>query len=181
MNDKELFKKELELRDLALFLAEYERITGIETALVAKRERPDFEVYCGGRLFGLEATQSVEHPGEKFYRKLFGGPDGITISAASDAAQYAIYQKETKRKSTGWAHSESTILVVHLKTYSGREIFGYWDEQILEELRATGFVEIWLCDHGPEKPYRTVELVGVKPALWEGVHRHSMYGSKPYG
>ena len=76
---------------------------------------------------------------------------------------------------------DSTILVVQLIGARGRDVFGFWNDGILDELRATGFVEIWLSDYGLLGPHGTVEIIGVKPVEGEGVHPHSMHGTKPYG
>lgn len=181
MSETLIAKKESEENDLILFLREHERVTGIETRVIARRERPDFEVRRREKTFGMELVQVVEEPGKKFWRAVLDGRDGMIVSDASDSIQEAIYQKEKKRQSSGWAFPDATVLVVHLKDGSGKDAFAFWDEPILSALCDTGFVEIWLCDHAPEEPYGTVELIGIKPATWRGVHRHSMFGSKPYG
>jgi len=181
MSDREFGKKEAEAHDLDLFLREHLRITGIVTRSVCPRERPDFEVAREDGTFGLELTQVVESPDEHFAREVLSGRDEMRVADASDTIQEAIYQKEEKRKSRDWGFPMSTILVVQLRGCSGEDVFRYWDDTIIEEVSATGFVEIWLCDHSPVEPYGTVKLTGVKPIFWLGVHPHPRRGSKPYG
>lgn len=181
MSDRDIGRKEGEAQDLDLFVREHARITGIKTQVVRRRERPDFEVRRDDGTFGIELVQVVESPDKRFWREVFDGRCEMTVSNASVAIQEAIYEKEAKRRSDGWGFPDSSILVVQLRGCSGSDVFAYWDEIILAEIGATGFVEIWLCDHSPEEPYGTVELIGLKPERWQGVHRHSMYGSKPYG
>lgn len=181
MSEREIAKKECEEHDLYLFLKEHARVTGIRTHGVVKRESPDFELRRGDTVFGVELVQVIESPEDRSWRVVLNGSETMVVPDASDGIQEAIYRKEEKRRKAGWGFPESTILVVHLRGCSGEDVFAYWDETILAEISKTGFVEIWLCDHGPEEAYRTVELIGVKPSRWRGVHRHSGFGGKPYG
>lgn len=181
MSEQDIGKKECEERDLEFFLREYTRITGLNTRAVRRRERPDFEVQRDDATFGVELVQVVDSPDKRFCRTVLNGLEEMTVSDASDAIQEAIYKKETKRRSAGWEFPMASILVVQLRGCSGADVFAYWDEAILSELSGTGFLEIWLCDDGLKESYSTVELIGVKPSRWQGVHPRSMYESKPYG
>lgn len=181
VSESDRYKKEHELDDLALFLRQFEHATGISIEVTGKRERPDFVVVCEGKTFGLELVKVVDSPSDRFWQSVLGGRQGMTVSEASDWVQEAIHRKDAKRASDGWGFPNDTILVVQIFGIEARDIYDYWDEMILDELRGTGFAEIWLSDHGPVEPYGTVEIVGVKTGMWDGVHRHSMFGSKPYG
>ena len=181
MNSHEQRKKDLEKHDLELFLQEHEIVTEERTHIVESRERPDFIVQRGSELFGVELVQVVESPEMRFFRQSFYMDEQIDLSDASVRIQEAIYKKEEMRQSRDWAYYDSTILVVQLRQTSSTEIFSYLEEEIISEISATGFVEIWLMDHGPEEEYGTVELICVKPECWRGLYRHSLYGNKPYG
>ncbi|HRH96634.1 MAG TPA: hypothetical protein PLB55_11895 [Prosthecobacter sp.] len=181
MSDREYAKKASEERDLLLFLHEHERVTGVNTHIVSSRERPDFEVERESKIFGVELVQVVESPETRLFSVIMDGHDEMTVSDASDAIQNAIYKKEEKRVSEGWALPDNSILIVQLRQCPGEDIFHYWDDTIFDEVCGTGFAEIWLSDHTPEEPYGTVEIAGIKPARWRGVHRHSLFGTKPYG
>jgi hypothetical protein len=167
------------LDDLSLFLRQFEHATGLSMQVTKTRERPDFEVVREADTFGLELVKVVGSPQRK-YRVLDGEPT-LSDSDASDLVQMAIYDKEVKRASPGWGFPHKTILVVQLFGALARDVYRYWDETIRAEVNATGFIEIWLSDHSPVEPHGTVEIVGVKTKCRNGMHRHSMFGSKPYG
>jgi hypothetical protein len=95
--------------------------------------------------------------------------------------QETLYRKDKKRASPGWQFPKSTILVIQLIGSDGEEMAEYLDDQLMDEMAGTGFREIWISDHSPMEPYGTVQLIGVKPKRWRGVHRHRFYGTKPYG
>lgn len=63
----------------------------------------------------------------------------------------------------------------------GDEMAEYLDDQLMDEMADTGFREIWIADDAPMEPYGTVQIIGVKPKRWRGVHQHRFFGRKPYG
>jgi hypothetical protein len=63
----------------------------------------------------------------------------------------------------------------------GEEMADYLSEDIMDEMAATGFREIWVADYSPMEPYGEIQLIGVKPRRWRGLHRHALYGTNPYG
>jgi hypothetical protein len=63
----------------------------------------------------------------------------------------------------------------------GEEMTEYLDDQLMDEMAQTGFGEIWIADYSPMEPYGEIQLIGVKPKRWCGLHRHALYGTKPYG
>ena len=95
--------------------------------------------------------------------------------------QEATYAKDEKRTSPGWHYPQSTILVIQLIGSDGEEIVTYVDDHLMNEMAETGFREIWVADYSPMEPYGTIQLIGVKPKRWRGLHRHRFYGTKPYG
>ena len=181
MSESNSFKKEVETDELSLFLIQHEHVTGMSTQILSRRERPDFEVLREGRVFGLELVKVVDSPRDRFWNALLIGSDKMSVSDASDRIQEAIYDKDRKRASCGWEFPNSTILVVQVIGADIQDVMRYWDETILHEVRATGFSEIWLSDHSPIEPFGTVEIIGIKTGEWAGLHRHSAFGTKPYG
>jgi hypothetical protein len=71
--------------------------------------------------------------------------------------------------------------VIQLIGSDGEEMAEYLDDQLMDEMAETGFREIWISDHSSVEPYGTVQLIGVKPKRWRGVHRHRFHGTEPYG
>jgi hypothetical protein len=57
----------------------------------------------------------------------------------------------------------------------------HFDKDILDEMSATGFVEIWIAGYTIQDAFGTVQLFGVKPAKYRSLHEHEGYGTKPYG
>jgi hypothetical protein len=95
--------------------------------------------------------------------------------------QEAVNIKDKKRASPGWLHPRSTIFVIQLRGSDGEKMAAYLDEQLMDEMAGTGFREIWIADYSPMEPYGEIQLIGVKPKRWRGLHRHCLYGTKPYG
>ena len=56
----------------------------------------------------------------------------------------------------------------------------FLDVQIIREINKTGFYEIWIGDYSILKAYGTIQLYGIKPKKWQGLHDHLNSGKKPY-
>lgn len=56
----------------------------------------------------------------------------------------------------------------------------YLDEELMDEMSETGFCEIWIAEYSTVGAYGNVQLIGIKPKEWRGLHRHSSYGKKEY-
>jgi hypothetical protein len=173
-------KKMFEREEAWLFLDEYSHVTGVEMALVAVGERPDFACEKEGQRYGLELVKVMRNPVFRGLGAIFGGDDHLHGHDAAIMVQNAVYAKEQKRASDGWHYPDSTILVVHLVDSDGEELLDYLDDQLMDEMAETGFCEIWIADDSPMGPFGTVQLIGIKPERWRGLHRHSCYGRKPY-
>lgn len=174
-------KKMVERDGLDPFLEEYARVTGNELKLLAAGERPDFICEKRGRRYGLEVVRAMQNPVDRSWDVVFGRDGQLHGLDAAILVQDVVYQKERKRASAGWQYPKSTILVVQLIGSDGEEMAEYLDDQLMDEMSETGFREIWIADETPIEPYGTVQLIGIKPKRWRGVHPHRFYGRKPYG
>lgn len=174
-------KKMVERDSLDPFLDEYLHVTGEELVLVAAGERPDFVCEKGGRRFGLEVVRAMRNPVDQSWDVIFGGDGQLHGLDAAILVQETLYRKDQKRASAGWKYPKSTILVIQLIGSAGDEMAEHLDDQLMDEMADTGFREVWIADYAPMEPYGTVQLIGVKPTRWRGVHRHRFYGRKPYG
>jgi len=61
------------------------------------------------------------------------------------------------------------------------QVISFLDKQVIKELNETGFFEIWLADYTILEAFGTIQLYGIKPERWQGLHDHSKRGNKPYG
>jgi hypothetical protein len=174
-------KKMVEREEAELFLAEYAHVTGVELTLVGAGERPDFVCEKRGRRYGLELVKAMQDPVRRGDEVILGGDGHLHGLDAALMVQEAAYAKDEKRASPGWRYPNSTILVIQLIGSDGEEMAEYLDDQLMDETSETGFREIWVTDYSPMEPYGTVQLIGIKPKRWRGLHQHQLYGTKPYG
>jgi hypothetical protein len=174
-------KKMVESIELEPFLEEYAQVTGSKLMLVAAGERPDFVCEKRGRLYGLELVKAMQNPVQRRLEVILGGTGHLTGYDAMLLVQDAIYVKDKKRASPGWSYPKSTILVIQLIGSDGEEMAVHLDSQLMDEMSETGFREIWIVDYSPMEAYRTIQLIGIKPKRWRGLHQHRFFGTKPYG
>jgi hypothetical protein len=123
----------------------------------------------------------MQDPVQRSWDVILGGDGHLHGLDAAILVQDVAYTKDRKRASPGWHYPRSTILVIQLIGSDAEEMADFLDDQLMDEVAETGFREIWIADYSPMAPYRTIQLVGVKPKRWRGVHQHRFYGTKPYG
>jgi hypothetical protein len=97
------------------------------------------------------------------------------------ALQELVYRKDAKRASPEWTLPDRAMLVLQLMDYPIDEVAASLDQEVLREMCKTEFLEIWLADDTILDAYSTVQLFGIKPTEWQGLHPHSRAGTKPYG
>lgn len=173
-------KKMAEREEAWLFVEEYSYVTGTKMTLVGAGERPDFVCEKRGRRYGLELVKAMRNPVLRRWEVILGGEDHVHGLDAAMLVQLVAYKKDKKRASAGWQYPKSTILVIELIGSDGEELARYLDDQLMNEMCETGFREIWVADFSPIAPYGTVQLIGIKPKRWRGIHRHRFQGLKPY-
>ena len=170
-----------EAESLEPFCAEYRVLTGKQIDLVSACERPDFICQISGMPFGLEVVRAMPDPIDRGWDVAFGRSGLLDGMEAALLVQESVYDKEAKRASPDWQLPESTILVVQLVGSRSDDVLEYLDDEVMEELSATGFVEIWIADSSPMPTHGTVQLAGIKPIQWRGGHPHRFQDRKPYG
>src|SRR5206468_8632345 len=110
---------------------------------------------------------------------------GRDYADPGDAAihlEEAICLKEKKRRRPDWKLPNCTILVVQIVDAPIQSVACFLDRQVLDELfSSAGFCEIWLADYTVAERFQTVQLFGIKPRRWQGLHDHLRTGSKHYG
>ena len=112
---------------------------------------------------------------------ILGGDGDLHGQDAALLVQEAAYAKDKKRTSRGGATHGPPILVIQLIGSDGEEMVTYLDDDLMNDMAETGFREIWIADYSPRESYGAIQLIGVKPKRWRGLHRHRFYGTKPYG
>ena len=174
-------KKMVERDEAEQFVEEYCRVTGVQLTLIAAGERPDFVCEKRGRRYGLELVRAMRDPTLREWDIILGGDGHLHGLDAAILVQDAVYVKDGKRSSPGWRYADSTILAIQLIGSDGDEMARFLDIQIMGEMARTGFREIWVADYSPMEEYGEIQLIGIKPKRWRGLHRHRLYGTKPYG
>ena len=76
---------------------------------------------------------------------------------------------------------ETWMMPIQLIGSDGEEMAANLDDRLMDEIAGTGLREIWVADYSPMAEYSEIQLIGVKPKRWRGVHRHRLHGTKPYG
>lgn len=183
MSDRELGKKIVEEMELELFLREYEWLTGLTFSFpIGRWERPDFiALRSDGAEVGIEVVKVMRDPESAHWDRTFRGMEFEDPLEMAIRLQENLYRKDKKRAEPDWHHADRTILVLMLMDSPVDEVAEFLDDEILQEMSDTGFFEIWLADYTVEDAYGTVQLFGVKPEEWQGLHEHSMMGKKPFG
>ena len=182
LSDQEYGKKLVEEMDLEPFLKEYEWVTGLALQLVNRTERPDFIVQrSDGTQLGIELTKVMRDPESLFWARVLSGEEFADPVKTAIHLQKLIYRKDAKRSGSGWTLPDRTLLVLQLMDSSIDQVVLFLNDQIIKELNETGFFEIWLADYTILDAFGTIQLYGIKPKRWQGLHSHSRTGNKPYG
>jgi len=182
VSDREYGKKLGEEMDLEPFLSAYRFVTGLDLEVIGLGERPDFRCRrSDGVELGVEVTRVMTDPESRFWKRVLSGEEYADRVDTAIRLQELIYRKDAKRRSLGWILPQFTILVLQLMDCPLDEASCFLDKEVLSEVVATGFLEIWAADYTAMEAYNSVQLYGIKPPKWAGLHDHSMMGSKPYG
>jgi hypothetical protein len=170
------------LRDDALeFVEEYQRVTGIPLEPIAAGEGRDFICRRRGRLCGLEFVRATLDPVQRWWEVLLGRDVQLYGLDAALLVQEAVRVRNQKRSTAGRRRPTSTILAIQLIGSDGGEMLGLLDERNLDGWAGAGFLEIWAVDCSRQGEPRRIQIVGIKPKRWRGLHHRRAYGTKPHG
>jgi hypothetical protein len=168
--------------ELEPFLKEYEQITNFSLKIIERTERPDFIVQrSDGTQLGIELTKVMRDPESTFWARVLNGEEQADPIDTAIHLQELIYRKDIKRSESNWKLSKRTVLLLQLMDSSIDQVVLFLDVQIIREINETGFFEIWLTDYTILDAFGTIQLYGIKPKKWQGLHSHSRTGNKPYG
>jgi len=182
LSDQEYGKKLAEEMELEPFLKEYKCITGLALQLVNRSERTDFIAQrSDGARLGVELSKIVRDPQSAFWARVLSGEEFADPVDTAMQLQDLIYRKDAKRSGSGWTLPDRTLLVLQLMDSSIDQVVPFLDDQVIKELNEMGFFEIWLADYTIFDAFGTIQLYGIKPNRWQGLHNHSMIENKPYG
>jgi len=182
LSDQEYGKKLAEEMELEPFLKEYKCITGLALQLVNRSERPDFIAQrSDGTRLGIELSKIMRDPQSAFWARVLSGEEFADPVETAIHLQELIYRKDAKRSESGWSLPDRTVLVLQIMDSSIDQVVLFLDDQVIKELNETGFFEIWLADYTILEAFGTIQLYGIKPERWQGLHNHSRTGNKPYG
>ena len=182
MSDQAHGKKLMEEAELEPFLEEYQVVTGTVLEILGWGERPDFICARGTEPpIGIELVKVMHDPESKMWRTILDKQDYMDAPDAAILLQEILYRKDGKRASQGWQYPDRTILVLQIMDARIDEVVCYFDSELMDEMTQTGFLEIWAADYTLMEPYGTVQLLGIKPQQWRGLHSHRFQGMKPYG
>ena len=182
MSDSDYGKKLVEEMWLDLFLAEYKNITGRSLMKFTRSERPDFLCtdFVGDR-FGIELVRVMETPESHMWRRVLKNQEFADPLDTAIRVQETITRKDYLRQTTGWSCPDNTILVLQLMDAPIEEVKKFICSELFEVGESAGFSEIWIADYTVEEAYSTVQLYGIKPERFRGLHDHAFSNSKPYG
>lgn len=182
MSENDYGKKLIEAMALDLFLAEYQHITGRLIESYVPSERPDFLcVDTDGDKFGIELVRVMMDPESLMWLRILKNEEFADPLDTYIHLQEAIDRKDYLRRTVGWSCPDDTVLVLQLMDAPIEKVAKFICSEVVEVGEASGFSEIWLADYSVEEAYSTVQLYGIKPEWFRGLHDRALGSSKPYG
>lgn len=178
MSDRDIGKKMCEEHNLEYFIDAYKHITGIELIIFSRGEKPDFICTRNGCKIGVELSKIIRDPQSAFWNKAIDKQDFMNSSHAIDFIYKQVAAKTEKMTKNNWTE---TILVLQLMDSSLLEIKTLLDRNLEVDFAVTGFTEIWLADYTMLDAYGDIELFGLYPSKWWGLHPRKNRNQKPYG
>jgi hypothetical protein len=175
------FRKEEEAEDIRLFIAAYPRATGVVLKLEDIGDKPD--AVCrrpDGSLVGIEHTRIRRSPAQASFEAIYYYRDEMDASDTIEETVRLIEQKAARRPNFSTAN---TILMIALYESDFDLASRLASDLPEDDLRASGFVEIWLVDFKGirEGAHREVRLFGLYPVDGQTITGRSIFDQKPYG
>lgn len=182
MSESDNGKKLVEGMALELFLAEYQHITGRHIEDYVPSERPDFLcIDTAGDKFGIELVRVMLAPESLMWLRILKYEEFADPLDTYIRVQEAIDRKDYLRRTDGWSCPDNTVLVLQLMDSPIEAVAKFFCSEVIEVAEASGFSEIWVADYTVEEAYSTVQLYGIKPECYRGLHDRALGSSKPYG
>ncbi len=178
MSDQDIGKKMCEEHELEYFIDAYKYVTGEELIIVSRGEKPDFICERTGCQIGVELNRIIRDPRDAFWDKAIDKQEFMDSSHVLDFIYAYLASKTRKRSKGNWTE---TILVLQLMDSRLSEIETMLDKNLQDDFAATGFSEIWLADYTGLDAYGDIELFGLYPSKWWGLHPRKNQNQKPYG
>lgn len=182
MSEKNYEKKLIEEEALNLFFAEYKHISGRRIESCVQSERPDFIcVDTDGVSFGIELVRVMLDPESLSFLRILKSKEFADPFDTYIRMQEIIDRKDYLRQTSGWSYPENTVLVLQLMDAPIATVAKFICSEVENVAEATGFLEIWIADYTVEEAYSTVQLYGLKPECYLGLHDRTLGSTKPYG
>jgi hypothetical protein len=181
VSDQEIAKKEMETNDLLPFLEARQFVTGdiLSYVLGSGTENPDFIcVRPNGKPVGVELTKVTVDRDVALWDRLRFGEVNIDPYKTQETIQYLIGRKEKARAERYSKKVYENILVLQLVDGTFDHLRGSF-EGLETDFNSHGFSEVWLADYSGFEAYGDIELFGLFPTQWWGLHRRPW--CKPYG
>jgi hypothetical protein len=137
-------------------------------------QRPD------GTTIGVEHTRVRRSPDDARWQAILDRRDEMDIEETLEEIERLIFQKAERRRKFSTAR---TILLVAIYESDFDLATRLASGIPVEDLRDTGFEEIWLADFQGirEGAHREVRLFGLYPEDCREITGRSWYDQKPYG
>ena len=181
MSDREIGKKEEERDALHPFLKAYALTTGQSPSVVYEDENPDF--ICArpsGEPVGIELTKITRSPANAHWERVLNGKEELDSFEAQELIHDLLSRKETDRAIRYSSRVEKCILVFQLVDGSLEQVRHALDGAG-EDFTNHGFAEVWIADYWGLEAFGDIELFGLYPDEYWGLHPRANPDRKPYG
>jgi len=183
MSDQHRGKKMAEEMEFEFFQSSYEYVTGDRLSIVKDGERPDFICHrTNNTQIGVEFTKIVRSPEKTLWDEVLDRSYYQSGDEVFFAIQEAIVKKSQKMQKGLWRLAENTMLVLQVMDCPLSDTVLHFDKSLQSEMAASGFSEIWVADYSIIEAFNDVDLFGIHPSKYWGIHRGPRpHGHKPYG
>jgi hypothetical protein len=181
MFDRDIYKKENESYDLALFIEAYEFITGKQLEILQRNENPDF--ICSlpdGSLIGIELSKVMRDPRDASDDWIINRKYEIDVYDSVSIIQNLIVKKEEARSERYIKNVNDNMLVLLLKDGSLKSLKNILNS-LIKDFNEQGFQEIWLADYTDLEACGDIELFCMFPSELWGYYQRPWPERKPFG
>lgn len=113
---------------------------------------------------------------------MFWGDEPVPLDVLLDHIYRAVERKSKMVGSADWYTLDENILVLTLFGPVDCLLDNWFsDKSLVRDFADYQFSEIWIADYSIVEVYGTVQLYGLCPVAYWGMHPHRKAGKKPYG